>query len=326
MSIRLTKALRIFAVAMAVGSFSFAACAAFPDKPIRIIVTSAAGGNMDVLARLMAAQMAKTLGQPVIVENVAGAGGLIALRLVSKQVPADGYTLLVSSNTAVLAPAFTKNPGYDPVKDLVGIGEMQTLPYVLLGPTSQGQKTVAEMIASAKAKPGSLTLANGGIGTSTHLPALMFAQQAGIDVVHVPYKGNSAALPDVVGGRADGYFDTAAVALEMMKEGRLRPYGVTSTKRMPQLPDVPTLAEQGLPNFNFTAYIALFAPAATPADVVKRISEAMRAASKTEALREYFERSGSQPGTRSPEEFTAFIKQDAAAAAKVVSDLGIEKE
>jgi tripartite-type tricarboxylate transporter receptor subunit TctC len=160
---------------------------------------------------------------------------------------------------------------------------MQTLPYVLLGPTSQGQKTLAEMIASAKAKPGSLTLANGGIGTSTHLPALMFAQQAGIDVVHVPYKGNAAALPDVLGGRADGFFDTAAVAIAMMKEGKLRPYGVTSTKRMPQLPDVPTLAEQGLPNFNFTAYIALFAPAATPADVVKRISEAVRAASKTEA-------------------------------------------
>jgi len=324
MSIRTGQTLRIFAVAVVVGIFASAACAAFPDKPIRIVVTAGAGGNIDALARLLGEQMSKTLGQPIIVENVPGAGGLIALRLVSKQVPADGYTLLAGSNTVVLAPAFTKNPGYDPVKDLVGIGDMQTLPYLLLGPTSGAQKTVAALIASAKAKPGSLTLANGGIGTSTHLPALMFAQQAGIDVVHVPYKGNAAALPDVLGGRADAFFDTAAVA--KANEGKLRAYAVTSAKRMPQFPDVPTLAEQGLPNFNFIAYLGLFAPAATPPDVVKRLNEAMRAASRTEVLREYFERSGSQPGSRSSEEFTAFIKQDSIAAAKVVSDLGIEKE
>ena len=290
------------------------------------MVTSGAGGNVDVLTRLVGEQMSKTLGQPILVENVTGAGGLIALRRVARQAPADGYTLLAGSNTLVLAPAFNISPGYDPVKDLVGVGDMQTLPYILLGPTSQPHKTLVELLAAGKARPGALSLANGGIGTSTHLPALMFAQQAGIEVVHVPYKGSAAALPDVVSGRTNGFFDTAAVAIPMMKEGNLRAYGVSCTRRMAQLPDVPTLAEQGLPNFEFKAYLGIVAPAATPSDVIKRLNEALRAATRSDAMREYYQRSGSEPGTMSSDEFTAFIRRDALDAEKIVSDLKIEKQ
>lgn len=325
MDIRLRKTLRNLAALVTASTLAFTA-GAFPTKPIRILVTSAAGANLDVLTRLLGEQMSKTLGQTVIVENVTGAGGLIALRQVSRQAAADGYTLVAASNTVVLLPAFKKDPGYDPVKDLVGIGDMQTVAYLLVGPAGQPQKTLAELIAAAKANPGALSFANGGIGTSTHLPALMLAQQAGIEVAHVPYRGNANALPDVVGGRTNALWDAAGTSMPMVKEGKLRVYGVSSKQRIPQYPDLPTMAEQGLPNYDFKAYLGILAPAGTPAGVVKLLNEALRAATKSEAMRDFYQKSGSQPGTMTAEEFTAFIKRDAVDAAKIVSDLKIEKD
>lgn len=319
------KSLRNVLAATAISGLAVAA-SAFPTKPIRILVTSAAGANLDVLTRSMAEQMSKTLGQPIVVENVTGAGGLLALRRIAKQTPADGYTLVAASNTVVLLPAFKLDPGYDPVKDLAAIGEMQVVPYILVGPAAQPEKNVAELIASAKAKPGQVSFANGGMGTSTHLPALMFAQQAGVALTHVPYKGNAAAIPDVVGGRVNGLFDAGVTALPLIKEGKLRAYGVTTAKRVSHFPQIPTLAEQGLPNYDFQAFLALFAPAGTPKDVVARLHEAMRAASKTPAMRDYFTRSGSEPGTMSQEEFAAFIRRETVAATKVVADFGIPKD
>ena len=203
MNIRLKKTLRGVALAIAAGTAAFAgtlayAAGAFPTKPIRILVTGGAGANLDVATRAVAEQMSRNLGEPVIVENVAGAGGLIALRQIAKRTPADGYTLLTTANTVVLAAAFSKEPGYDPVTDLTGIGDMQQVPYLLVGPASQPSKTLAELIAEAKAKPGELSMANGGVGTSTHLPALLFAQQAGIQLSHISYRGNGPALPDLI--------------------------------------------------------------------------------------------------------------------------------
>ena len=169
MNIGLNKTLFIAALAITAGTPDFAA-AQFPTKPIRILVTAAAGGNLDVLARAVAEPMSKSLGQPVIVENMTGAGGLIAIRLVAKQAAPDGYTLLAASNTVALAPGFRKDPGYDPTTDLVGIGDMQAVTYILMGPASQPAKTATELIAAAKAKPGTLAFGNGGLGTSTHYP------------------------------------------------------------------------------------------------------------------------------------------------------------
>lgn len=325
MSFRFTKTLRGLALALAAGTLAVAA-GAFPAKPVRILVTSGAGANLDVLTRAVAEQMSKNLGQPVVVENVTGAGGLVALRQIARQAPADGYTLVAASNTVVLLPAFRKDPGYDPAKDFAPIGDMQTVPYILVGPASQPYKTMAELIAGAKTRPGSLSMANGGVGTSTHLPALLFAQQAGIDVLHVPYKGNAAALPDVVGGRTNALFDAGVTAIPLVREGKLRAYGVSTAKRVSHFPDIPTLAEQGLSNFDFNAYMGLLAPANTPKEVVKRLSEALRVATRSEKLRELYLKSGSEPGTMSPEEFAAFIHQDAARSAKIVSELGIEKD
>jgi tripartite-type tricarboxylate transporter receptor subunit TctC len=289
-------------------------------------VTSAAGGNLDVLARAVAEPMSKSLGQPVIVENMTGAGGLIAIRLVAKQAAPDGYTLLAASNTVALAPGFRKEPGYDPATDLVGIGDMQAVTYILMGPASQPANTATELIAAAKAKPGTLAFGNGGLGTSTHIPALLFTQQAGIDVVHVPYKGSAPALTDLLGGRLNMMWDAPGSVLPLMREGKVRAFGVSTAKRDPKFPEIPTMAEQGLPAFEFKAYLGILAPAATPKDVVKKLHDALRAAMNTEKLREWYSLSASSPGTMTPDEFTAFVRRDAARAVKLANELGIEKE
>jgi len=325
MNLNLKKTLRGIALAITVGTVAFAA-AAFPTKPIRILVTSAAGGNLDVLTRAIGEQMSQSLGQPVIVENVTGAGGLLAIRQVARQAAADGHVLLAASNTVALAPAFKKDPGYDLSKDLVGVGDMQSVTYILVGPASEPSMTAADFIAAAKAKPGNLAFGNGGLGTSTHIPALMFAQQAGINVVHVPYKGNAVALPDLIGGRLHALWDAPGAVLAMTREGKLRAFGVSTAKRDPKFPEIPSLAEQGLPEFDFKAYLGILAPAATPKDVVKQLNDAMRAAMNTPKLREWYAKSGSSPGTMTADEFTDFVKRDAVSSIKLAKDLGVEKD
>ena len=300
--------------------------AAFPTKPIRILVTSSAGSNLDVFARAVGEQMAQRLGQPVVVENVTGAGGLIAIRQVARQSAPDGYTLLAASNTVAMAPAFKKDPGYDPLKDLVGIGDMQSVTYILVGPATEPAKSAGEFITAAKAKPGTVPFGNGGIGTSTHVPALMFAQQAGIQVVHIPYKGNAPALPDIVGGRLHALWDAPGTVLPLIREGKLRAFGVSTAKRDPKFAEIPTMAEQGLPQFDFRAYLGILAPAATPKDVVQKLSEALRAAIQSDKMREMYTKSASSPGTMTAEEFTEFFRRDAVRSANLASELGIEKD
>ena len=325
MNIMFRKIFLIVVLATTAGASDFAA-AQFPTKPIRILVTAAAGGNLDVLARAVAEPMSRSLGQPVIVENMTGGGGLIAIRLVAKQSAADGYTLLAASNTVALAPGFRKDPGYDPTTDLVGIGDMQSVTYILFGPASQPWKSVPEIIAAAKAKPGTLAFGNGGLGTSTHVPALLFTQQAGIDMVHVPYRGSAPALTDLMGGRLNMMWDAPGAALPLIREGKVRAYGVSTARRDSRFPDIPTVAEQGLPAFEFNAYLGILAPAATPKDVIKKLNDALRAAMNTDKLREWYALSASSPGTMTSDEFTAFIKRDAVRAVKLANELGIEKE
>lgn len=300
--------------------------AAFPTKPIRILVTSSAGGNLDVIARAVGEQMSQSLGQPVIIENVTGAGGLLAIRQVAKRSAADGYTLLAASNTAAMAPAFKKDPGYDLAKDLVGVGDMQRVTYILAAPVSEPFRTFAEFIAAAKSKPGSLSFGNGGIGTSTHVPALMVAHQAGIEVAHVPYKGNAQAFPDLIGGRLHALWDAPGAVLPMLREGKLRVLGVSTATRDPKFPEIPTLAEQGLRNFDFGAYLGLLAPAGTPKDVVKTLNDAMRAAMATPKLQELYSKSSSSPGTMSADEFTEFLLRDASRSIELGKALNVEKD
>jgi len=296
----------------------------FPAKPIRIIVNSAPGALLDATTRAVAQKMAENLGQPVIVENNAGAAGMLGIRQV-KNAPADGYTLLTAANTIAQLPALRREPGYE-LKDFTGIGMMNRAPLLMVGPPAQPDKTLAELIARAKATPDNLEYASAGIGTSTHMAAALFLHQTGVRMLHVPYKGNAAAMPDVVGGRVNFIFDGANSSIPLVREGKLRAFGVTSPKRMAGLPEVPTLAEQGLANYSFFVYMGLLARAGTPKPVLQRLAQALRHAQASDAVRERFTRDGAEAGTLSPEEFTEFLRQDHQRTVKLASDLGLPKE
>jgi tripartite-type tricarboxylate transporter receptor subunit TctC len=313
--------------AFALGCIAFAANADdhYPSKPIRIVVNSGAGGLMDITTRRVADQMAKKLGQPIIVDNRTGADGLIGIRY-AKTAPADGYTLLVSSNTVTQAPAFKADPGYDPMKDFVGIGLVDEAPYLIVGSPSQPAKTLAELVSLAKANPDKLSFASGGVGTSSHMAAVLFIHEAGIKMMHVPYKGNAGAMPDVIGGRVNVIFDGGSSSGPMLKDGKLHAFGITYAKRSPSFPQVPTLAEQGLPNYSFSVWHGLFAPAGTPKWVVQQLNEALRFALTSESVREGLKRDGAQAGQTTPEQFTEFLRQDMLRTMKVVTDLGLSKD
>jgi tripartite-type tricarboxylate transporter receptor subunit TctC len=203
---------------------------------------------------------------------------------------------------------------------------MNRAPFLFVGSPDQKSKTLAELIANAKAHPGELVMAHAGKGTSVHMAAALFFQQSGTKFLDVPNKGAAAAHPDVVGGRANVMFDGANSSGQLIKEGKLRAFGITSAKRSPVFPDIPTLAEQGLPNYSFYAYLGLLAPANVPKDVVPRLAKALRTALASESVKERFRADAAEPGHMSPEEFTQFLKDDAARTEKVVADLGYTKE
>ncbi|MFT3721097.1 Bug family tripartite tricarboxylate transporter substrate binding protein [Pseudorhodoferax sp.] len=297
----------------------------YPNRPIRIIVHSSAGALLDVTTRVVAQEMAKDLGQAIIIENKPGADGALGIRA-AKAAPADGYTLLAAANTVAQLPAFKKDPGYDLAKDFTGIGMMNQAPFLLVGAPSQPSRTLAELIANAKARPGDLIMAHAGKGTSVHMASALFFQQTGTRFLDVPYKGAAAALPDVVGGRANVMFDGANSSGPLVQEGKLRAFGITSTTRSPAFPDIPTLAEQGLPHYSFYVYLGLLAPAKVPPEVVPRLAKALRTALASDTVRERFRRDSAEPGKMSPEEFTKFLHDDAARTLKVAADLGYEKE
>ena len=210
--------------------------------------------------------------------------------------------------------------------DYIGIGMMNRAPFLFVGAPSQESKTLAELIANAKARPGELVMAHAGKGTSVHMASALFFHQTGTKFLDVPYKGAAAALPDVVGGRANVMFDGANSSGPLVKEGKLRAYGITSLTRSPVFPDIPTLAEQGLPNYSFYVYLGLLAPANVPKDVVPRLAKALRTALNSDTVKQRFRSDAAEPGTMSPEEFTRFLKEDAARTEKVVADLGYAKE
>ncbi|QEZ43682.1 tripartite tricarboxylate transporter substrate binding protein [Cupriavidus oxalaticus] len=312
-------------IIMALAAGPTFAADAYPARPVRIIVNSAPGALLDVTTRAVAQQMAENLGQPVVVENMAGAAGLLGIRYVKAQKP-DGYTLLATANTLALAQATKLEPGYDLARDFTGIGMMNKAPLIMVGFSAQPDKTLPQLIAHAKASPGTMSYATAGIGTSTHMAAALFMHQAGIKMLHVPYKGNAGAMSDVLGGRVNMIFDGANSSGPYVQDGKLRAFAVSSPKRLPAFPDIPTLAEQGLPNYSFYVYMGLAAPAGTPTPVVMRLAEALKAAQANEGVRERFRKDSAEAGNMSPEEFTAFLRQDLQRNIKVVADLGIPKE
>lgn len=306
-----------------------AACAVaadpFPSKPVRIVVNTAPGGLTDITTRLVAQKMGEKLGQSVIIDNKAGADGLLGIRYVKTQ-PADGYTLLGSAGTIAIQPAVKLDPGYELLKDFTGVGPMVRSPLLMVEGMDQPDKTLADFVARAKAAPDKLAYASAGVGTTTHLGAALFLQQAGLKLMHVPYKGNGAAMPDVIAGRVSMIFEAYGSGAGKVKGGQLKALAVTSTKRLPGLPDVPTIAEQGVPGYSYYLWLGLMAPTGTPKEVLAKLSEALHFALNSKEIQERMREDGSEPMLMSPEDYNEFLKRDVGQMQKLVTLLGIEKQ
>jgi len=297
----------------------------FPSKPIKIVVNTAPGGFTDILARLAAQYMAEYLKQPVIVDNRAGGDGMIAIRNV-KASPADGYTLLAATGTAAQQMALRLDPGYDLLKDFAGIGIIGRSPFLMAVGSVQPDKTFAEFIARAKANPGKISYASAGVGTVPHFATERLLQQVGIKMMHVPYKGNAPAIPDVIGGRVPMIFDTYGSSSQQVKAGQFRVLGVTSASRLPVLPDVPTIAEQGVPGYSAYTWVALYTPTGTPPDVLNKLYEALKYAKANEAILERFKADGMEPVDLTPDQFMHFLAKEVEQNQRIVKDLGLEKQ
>ena len=312
-----------WALAAAPGAF---AQVAYPSRPIVMVVPQAAGGTNDIVGRVVAQKLAEKLGGSAVVDNKPGAGGNIGTQVVAKA-PKDGYTLLMTiSSSQAINPALYKAPGFDPVADFQPVSLIGAVPNVLLANPSFPAKTVPELLALAKSKPGTLQYASAGNGTLNHLLGEMLNQMAGIDLQHVPYKGVAPALNDVLGGQLPLMFGSLPSTLAHIKAGRLRALAVSSPQRSPVLPDVPALAEF-VPGYSGTLWIGLFAPAGVPKAVIDRLQDGMRQAMADKELRDKLEAQGVElAGTPAkpvtPEEFAALLKQDIAKWAQIVKASG----
>jgi tripartite-type tricarboxylate transporter receptor subunit TctC len=311
-------------VVLATGHAASAA-ATYPSRLVRIIVNTAPGGLTDVETRLVAQKMSEHLKQPVIVENRAGADGLIGIRTVQSATP-DGYTLLASAYTIAIQMAIKQDPGYDLLKDFTGVGLIGRSPFLLVEEPRQPDKTLADFIARAKANPNKLTYASAGVGTVPHLAMEAFMQQAGIKLMHVPYKGNGAAMPDVMGGRVNTIFEAWGSSSGKIKAGQLKALGVTSVERISVLPNVPTFAEQGVPGFDFYTWLCLVAPAGTPKEVVQRLSDALRFATTSKEVQERYRDDGVEVMNMPPDEFNRFLAREVTRVSKLVEDLRLQKQ
>ena len=313
-------------IGLAVLAFAAANAFAFPDKPIRMIVPLVPGGNQDIVARALAEEMSKNLGQQVIVENRPGQSAIIGTQFV-KNAPRDGYTLLSVAVTFARVPAVVKAAGYDAAADFTGVSLVCRIPQLLVVNANHPARTLRDLVAMAKARPGEVSFGSSGNGSTGHVAAEMFMRMTGVNLLHVAYKGNAQALIDVMGGQVAMMFDQVSTSGGHVKGGKLRALGVTTRTRSPVLPEVPTLHEQGLTDFEDVTWNGLVAPAATPRDVLNRLHSAVaRALSNPEMKKKYEERSIELVASRSPEDFSAYVKSEAAAFARLVQEAGIKVE
>lgn len=297
----------------------------YPTKTVRLIVPLSTGAGADVAARLVAARMSEHWKQPVIVENRPGAGGQIGTAAVVKAEP-DGHTLLLQSSSHAANPAIYRNLPYDPQKDLVDVAIVGKTPYVMVSSASGPYRSLKALLDAARAKPGEIAYSSAGLGTSTHLAAEYLIGLAGVRMIHVPFKGSPEALQDVLGGRSAFYMAPVNVALGLLKDGKLVPLGVSTRSRAAVLPDVPTLAAQGLTDYEVTLWFGMWAPAATPAAVVQKLNAAMNAIVQEPAIREQFSKLGMQPAPMKPEEFARFVRSEIDVYKRIVQQAGIEPQ
>lgn len=315
----------IAALGAAIALAQPAAASDYPNKPVRIVVHSSPGGQLDVTTRQVAQQMSEILGQPFVVENRPGADGLVGIRYV-KTVPADGYTLLAAASTIAIQPAVKLTPGYELEKDFTGIGPMVRLPFLVMTSADKPFRTFGDYLAAARSAPGKVSFASSGNGSTSHLGVALLMQQAGIDLLHVPYKGNAAAMPDLLAGRVDMLLEAYGSGGSHVRSGRVRALAVTSAKRLAVLPDVPTIAEQGVPGFSYDLWLGLLAPAGTPPDVVKRLSDALRTVLTRRRMTERFAADGAEGMLMTPQEFNELLRRDLALMGKLIATLGLSKE
>lgn len=298
------------------------AAAQYPAKPIHIVVPSAPGDGSDLTARLISDQLSQALGQPVIVENKLGAGGVVGTEYAARQ-PADGYTLIMANagSHSINAALYSKL-SYDPAKDFTPVALVSVSPNMLTVNPSLPVKSVGEFIAYAKANPGVINYASGGNGSSAHLSAELFKTMSGIKMNHIPYKGSTPALTDLIGGQVQVMIGNLPPMLPHVKGGKLRALAVTTTKRYPGLPDVPTVAESGLAGFETVAWFGLFAPAGTPKEIVARLNREVNTIIARPDVREKLLAMGMEPSPGTPEEYGARQASDIAKWKKVVAESG----
>jgi tripartite-type tricarboxylate transporter receptor subunit TctC len=294
----------------------------YPNRPIKLIVPFPAAGTTDILARAVAQKLTESMGQSVVVDNRPGAGGNIGADVVAKSAP-DGYTLLMGTvGTHAINPALYAKMPYDHIKDFVPVVLVAGVPNVLVVNPALPVNSVADLIKLAKDKPGSVNFASSGSGTSIHLSGELFKTMAGVDMTHVPYKGSSPALTDLMGGQVQVMFDNLPSSLALIKSGKLRAIAVTSMTRAPALPNVPTLNESGLPGFEASSWFGVLAPAGTPAPVIAKINAEVNKWLQSSDAREKLLAQGAEAAGGSPEQFAAFIRSESDKWAKVVKASG----
>ena len=298
----------------------------WPEKPIRMLVPYAAGGGQDTTARLLAEPLRAALGQSIVVENRVGAAGMIAAAALAKSEP-DGYTLMLGGGgeTAANGALFKSKITYDPVKDLLPIHIAVKAPIVLMVHSGTPFRTLSDLVAYAKANPGKLSYSSSGIGNLQHLAGELFNTMAGVKTVHVPYKGSAPAVADIAAGQIPMGYNSLPSAVPLIRDGKIRPLGVTSKERMPQIPDVPAIAEV-LPGYELVNYFGVFGPAGMPGAIVDKINRAVEAALKEPSLKDRFETLGLVPQSQTPAQAKAYVAGEAAKFAKIIVDAKVSPE
>ena len=315
----------IAALALAIAA-PHALCQSFPTKPVRVIVGFAPGGNVDIPARIVASKLGELWGTSVVVDNRPGAGGSLAAGIVAKA-PADGHTLLICNIASHgINPAVYRKLPYDPLKEFTPISQIGTAPNVLVVHPSVQAKTVSELVAYAKANPGKLSIASAGVGTSQHLSIELLKSMTGADIVHVPYKGGAPALSDVIGGQVPGMIAGLPTAIASIRSGKVRALGVTSAMRSPQAPEVPTIAESGVPGFEVTSWHGLCAPAGLPKPLLAKLNADLFQVLSTPETKQRLAEQGVDVAPTTPEQYESQIRSEIAKWAKVVKEAGIAAE
>lgn len=306
------------------GMGSALAADAYPDKPLTMIVPFSAGGTTDILARIVGQALGQELGQTIIIENKPGAGGNIGAQQASRA-KADGYTLFMGTvGTHAINQALYKKLPYDPVKDFAPLSRVANVPNLLVAHPSRPYKTVQEMIAYAKKHPGEVTYGSPGSGASPHVSGALFQSMTGAEMTHVPYKGSAPAISDLLGNQIAVMFDNMPSAIQHVRSGKLRPIAVTTAKRSSELPDVPTIAEAGVPGYEATSWFGLWAVAGTPAPILTKLQTALTKVLKDPAVAKKIADQGGEVVIETPAQFDSFIKSEAAKWGKVVKESGAE--